>query len=118
VGALALSAQAQQTQPFSTPNIYGFGDPLEAIKGEAALGFTADLATFGEGQATFIEVDGLPELGPLFNSQSCGTCHSPTGARRNGILHQRDPRRNSRAPDRCRSSPATTFCAPGRRARI
>ena len=75
LGALTLSAQAQQTQPFSTPNIYGFGDPLEAIKGEALLGFTGDLATFGEGQATFIEVDGLPELGPLFNSRSCGTCH-------------------------------------------
>ena len=30
-GAVAVSAHAQQTQPFSTPNIYGFGDPLEAI---------------------------------------------------------------------------------------
>ena len=75
VGVLALSAQAQSTQPFSTPNIYGFGDPLDAIKAEALLGLTGDLATFGEGQATFIEVDGLPELGPLFNSRSCGTCH-------------------------------------------
>ena len=73
--ALSLSAQAQMTQPFSTPNIYGFGDPLDAIKAEALLGLTADLAAFGDGQATFIEVDSLPELGTLFNSRACGTCH-------------------------------------------
>src|SRR5215510_15420956 len=76
LGALSVGAHAQQqTLPFSTPNIYGFGDPLEDIKNEALVGITGDLETFGEGQFTFIEVDGLPELGPLFNSRSCGTCH-------------------------------------------
>jgi hypothetical protein len=75
VGALAVSARAQTTQPFSTANIYGFGDPLEGIKLEAMFGLTNDLADFGAGQTNFIEVETLPELGPLFNSRSCGGCH-------------------------------------------
>jgi cytochrome c553 len=75
VSAVTVRAQAQQTQPFSTPNLYGFGDPLEAVKVEALLGLTGDLQAFGVGQSTFIEVDSLPTLGPLFNSRSCATCH-------------------------------------------
>jgi Di-haem oxidoreductase, putative peroxidase len=76
LGALSVGAHAQQqTLPFSTPNIYGFGDPLEDIKNEALVGITGDLETFGEGQLEFIEAEVLPVLGPLFNSRSCGTCH-------------------------------------------
>ena len=97
VGALSVSAYGQQTQPFSTPNFYGFGDPLEAIKAEAIFGATGDLQTFGEGQEAFIEVDGLPELGPLFNSRSCGTCHfqpalGGTGSFINEIRVRNNPR--------------------------
>lgn len=75
VTALAPSAHAQVTQPFSISNLFGFGDPLEGIKAQARFGFTGDLQTFGQGQSTFIEVDSLPELGPIFNSRSCGSCH-------------------------------------------
>ncbi|HUI24463.1 MAG TPA: di-heme oxidoredictase family protein [Candidatus Kryptonia bacterium] len=72
---LCATAHAQVTQPFSTTNLFGFGDPLEGIKNEARVGLTGDLETFGAGQTTFIEVDSLPELGPIFNSRSCGACH-------------------------------------------
>jgi CxxC motif-containing protein (DUF1111 family) len=97
IGALALSAHAQSSQPFSTPNIYGFGDPLDGIKGEALLGATGDLADFGAGQATFIEVESLPELGPVFNSRACGTCHfqpalGGSGAFINEIRVRNNPR--------------------------
>ncbi|HVO27259.1 MAG TPA: di-heme oxidoredictase family protein [Candidatus Margulisiibacteriota bacterium] len=97
VGVLAFGAQAQMSQPFSTPNLYGFGDPFEAIKALALKGNTQDLETFGEGQATFIEVDSLPKLGPLFNSRSCATCHfQPAMGGSGSFINEIRIRNNSR----------------------
>ncbi|HXQ20346.1 MAG TPA: hypothetical protein VN812_01645, partial [Candidatus Acidoferrales bacterium] len=62
--AFASITHAQQTQPFNTVNLFGFGAPLNAVQAEAASGFTGDLDTFATGQMNFIEVDSLPELGP------------------------------------------------------
>ena len=75
IAVMSAVANAQVTQPFTTTTLSGFGDPLEGIKNEARFGLTGDLETFGDGQTTFIEVDSLPQLGPIFNSRSCGSCH-------------------------------------------
>ena len=76
--APATSSTAQLGFPQNTTitNISGFGDPLGGIKAEAALGINGDLQTFATGQLNFMEVDSLPQLGPIFNSRSCGACHS------------------------------------------
>ena len=76
--ALALVASpvsAQFNIPTTITNLSGFGIPLDGILVEAAQGHNDDLATFADGQLTFTEVDSLPELGPIFNSRSCGACH-------------------------------------------
>jgi len=76
--ALALVASpvsAQFNIPTTITNLSGFGIPLDGILVEAAQGHNDDLATFAGGQLTFTEVDSLPELGPIFNSRSCGACH-------------------------------------------
>ena len=74
--ATSSAAQLQFPQNTAVTNISGFGDPLGGIKVEAALGINGDLQTFATGQLNFMEVDSLPELGPIFNSRSCGACHS------------------------------------------
>src|SRR2546430_7989404 len=76
--ALALVASpvsAQFNIPTTITNLSGFGIPLDGILVEAAQGNNDDLATFADGQLTFTEADSLPELGPIFNSRSCGACH-------------------------------------------
>ncbi len=77
LAALALGAPAgvervAPPQPDHTAHsprggLSGFGNPLPMSPD--------DLAVFFEGQDTFIEVENLPQLGPLFNSRSCATCH-------------------------------------------
>jgi hypothetical protein len=77
LAALALAASAgverlPPPQPDHTAHsprggLSGFGNPLPMSPD--------DLAVFFEGQDTFIEVENLPQLGPLFNSRSCATCH-------------------------------------------
>ena len=72
---IASPARAQFNIPTTITNLSGFGIPLDGILVEAAQGHNDDLATFAGGQLTFTEVDSLPELGPIFNSRSCGACH-------------------------------------------
>ena len=72
---IASPARAQFNIPTTITNLSGFGIPLDGILVEAAQGHNDDLATFADGQLTFTEVDSLPELGPIFNSRSCGACH-------------------------------------------
>src|SRR5213080_2737522 len=72
---IASPAGAQFNIPTTITNLFGFGIPLDGILIEAAQGHSDDLATFADGQLTFTEVDSLPELGPIFNSRSCGACH-------------------------------------------
>ena len=78
LAALALSASAGVERfatlqsplhliPLPHGSLSGFGNPL--------LMSPDDLALFSDGQETFIEVENLPQLGPLFNSRSCATCH-------------------------------------------
>src|SRR5207249_2297135 len=78
LAALALSASAggERFATLQSPlhlislphgSLSGFGNPL--------LMSPDDLALFSDGQETFIEVENLPQLGPLFNSRSCATCH-------------------------------------------
>jgi len=56
-------------------NLSGFGDPLDPIKAELVFGVKDRFQLFADGQFTFIEVDSLPQLGPIFNSRGCGGCH-------------------------------------------
>jgi len=61
--------------------LYGFGAPLSGVANDPA-----DLANFNNGLVNFQEVETLNsadalsgpagQLGPLFNSTSCGACHS------------------------------------------
>ena len=88
VGALAVSARAQTTQPFSTANIYGFGDPLEGIKLEAMFGLTNDLADFGAGQTNFIEVETLPGARSAVQQPLVRRVSLSARPRRLGRLHQ------------------------------
>jgi len=63
-----VSGQAQST----VPHISGYGQPLAGLMLPANV---ADLQLFATGQLQFIEVEGIPRVGPLFNSRSCGACH-------------------------------------------
>lgn len=74
-GATVFSAVAGAQSSTTITNLSSFGDPLDGIKAELALGVTGDFQTFADGQLNFKEVDSLPELGPIFNSRSCGACH-------------------------------------------
>ena len=81
-GALASTAPAQPTASSSNTTLNttvvtlsGFGTPLPGIITEATNGNPTDLQIFANGQLNFIEADELPELGPIFNSRSCGSCH-------------------------------------------
>jgi len=69
------SASAQFPGNTTVKNLSGFGQPLDAIQAAAAVGTNDDMQTFADGQLEFISVDSIPELGPLFNSRSCGACH-------------------------------------------
>lgn len=46
----------------------GFGQPLQSLQQN-------DLQIFATGQINFVEVEDLPNLGPIFNSRSCAACH-------------------------------------------
>jgi CxxC motif-containing protein (DUF1111 family) len=77
VGLIALTlasvTSAQLPPPPSTvTHLSGFGEPLAALMQPANA---ADLQLFGDGQLQFIEVEGIPRIGPVFNSRSCGACH-------------------------------------------
>ncbi|MBI3782140.1 MAG: hypothetical protein HY270_01945 [Deltaproteobacteria bacterium] len=73
-GAIS-TASAQGPPPPPPPpanNISGFGMPFaELLQSQNA----ADLQLFANGQASFIQVEELPRVGPIFNSRSCGSCH-------------------------------------------
>jgi Di-haem oxidoreductase, putative peroxidase len=71
-GTLPVPSEVLNT---TIPNLSGFGMPLRRVVGAAARGSTDDLQTFATGQLNFIEVDSLPELGPVFNGRSCASCH-------------------------------------------
>jgi mono/diheme cytochrome c family protein len=65
-----------KTRAAGLPALFaGDGLPLDGMLLAAARGDTADLERFVEGQATFVEVESLPTLGPLFNGRSCAACH-------------------------------------------
>ncbi|HLK11449.1 MAG TPA: di-heme oxidoredictase family protein [Candidatus Binatia bacterium] len=73
---LTAALAAAQLPPATTVvSFVGFGAPLDGILEEAAGGNETDFAIWAHGQRTFTEVDSLPQLGPLFNSRSCGACH-------------------------------------------
>ncbi len=78
-GALALAiavgsvASGQVPPPPSTiTHLSGFGEPLAALLQPLNI---ADLQLFAGGQLQFMEVEGIPRIGPIFNSRSCGACH-------------------------------------------
>ncbi len=77
VGLVALAAPARAQLPLNTniPNLSGFGIPLLGVIGEVANGNTANFALFADGQIDFSEVETLPQMGPIFNSRACGSCH-------------------------------------------
>jgi hypothetical protein len=72
---LATPARAQLALNTNVPNLSGFGVPLLGIIAEVANGNTADFELFANGQFDFVDVETLPEVGPIFNSRSCGSCH-------------------------------------------
>ena len=59
-------------QPAPIPPVSGYGQPLAALLDAANV---ADLQLFAAGQQSFLELEDLPRIGPLFNSRSCGSCH-------------------------------------------
>src|SRR5262249_21298683 len=68
VVVIAWPGQARAVSNTTITNISGFGDPLQGIKDELIFGITSRFRVFAAGQLAFIEVDELPELGPIFNS--------------------------------------------------
>jgi Di-haem oxidoreductase, putative peroxidase len=73
--AQARAGAGAQTKGGQAVTLSGFGNPLEAIRAEAARGHGADLRAFAAGQRQFVTVSTLPQLGPLFNGRSCVECH-------------------------------------------
>jgi len=67
--AIVLAVASAHAQ---VPHISGYGQPLAGLLLPANV---ADLQLFADGQFQFIEVEGIPRVGPLFNSRSCGACH-------------------------------------------
>lgn len=53
-------------------HLSGFGQPLQGLLQPEN---SSDLQLFAEGQLQFMEVEGIPRIGPIFNSRSCGACH-------------------------------------------
>ena len=72
---LATSARAQLPPNTNVPNLSGFGVPLLGILADVSNGNTADFELFADGQFDFVDVETLPQVGPIFNSRSCGSCH-------------------------------------------
>lgn len=68
----ASVATAQVPPPSTVTHLSGFGQPLAALLQPQN---TADLQLFADGQLQFMEVEGIPRIGPIFNSRSCGACH-------------------------------------------
>jgi hypothetical protein len=78
VAGLALVGVARPVQAASNTdvvNLSGFGDPLPQIQAELAFGITQRFEQFADGQLEFVQVEGIPEGGPIFNSKSCGAYH-------------------------------------------
>src|SRR5439155_9966083 len=81
-GRAARGAGARRVRRGGTPRIPRTSRPRDASPRGSLSGFgnpllmaPDDLAVFSTGQETFIELESLPQLGPLFNSRSCATCH-------------------------------------------
>lgn len=74
IAMATASVAAGQGPPPPPPVTYvsGFGEPLTAL---LLPQNTPDLQRFAAGQLNFLEVEDLPEVGPIFNSRSCGACH-------------------------------------------
>ena len=71
--ALTSVATAQPPlAPAGVTHLSGFGDPFPALLLPAN---SDDLQLFANGQLQFIDVEGIPRIGPIFNSRSCGACH-------------------------------------------
>jgi hypothetical protein len=71
--AVASVAAGQAPPPPSlVTHVSGFGQPFDALLQPQNA---TDLELFGAGQLQFMEVEGIPRLGPIFNSRSCGGCH-------------------------------------------
>jgi cytochrome c551/c552 len=78
MGGLALLLGARAAPAISNTdvvNLSGFGDPIAGIRAELAFGVTQRFEQFADGQLDFVEVEAIPEGGPIFNSKSCGACH-------------------------------------------
>lgn len=72
IGAASLVVAQPPPPPSIITHLSGFGQPLA----ELLLPQNAnDLQLFGAGQLQFMEVEGIPRIGPIFNSRSCGACH-------------------------------------------
>jgi len=72
VVAIASVAAGQAPPPSLVTHLSGFGQPLDTLLQPQNA---SDLQLFGAGQLQFMEVEGIPRLGPIFNSRSCGACH-------------------------------------------
>ena len=70
--ATSVASGQAPPPPSSVIHLSGYGQPLAALLQPANA---ADLELFGEGQLQFMEVEGIPRVGPIFNSRSCGACH-------------------------------------------
>src|SRR5262249_57193292 len=71
VAGLALFVGVQPAPAVSNTdvvNLSGFGDPLQGIRNEAAIGITQRLEQFADGQIDFVEVNGIPPAVPLFHT--------------------------------------------------
>src|SRR5262245_56604895 len=98
VGLAALAAQARAQLPPNTnvPNLSGFGVPLLGVIAEVANGNTANFELFADGQFDFTDVETLPEVGPIFNSRSCGGCHfQPALGGSGGFINEVRVRKNN-----------------------
>ncbi len=99
VAISATAANAQTSAPADQIiTLSGFGQPLPGIQLEAIFGNTTDLQIFATGQLNFKEVDSLPELGPIFNSRSCGACHFQPAIGGSGEFIQEVRVRHNNAP--------------------
>jgi hypothetical protein len=70
--AIGVASVAYGQPPSSVTHLSGYGQPLAAL---LLPQNATDLQLFGAGQLQFMEVEGIPRIGPIFNSRSCGACH-------------------------------------------
>jgi di-heme oxidoreductase (putative peroxidase) len=97
-GVLLLGAGARAQIPLNVDvvNMSGYGFPLLGVLAQAAVGNTANLELFADGQIDFAEVESLPAVGPVFNSRSCGGCHfQPALGGSGGFINEIRVRKNT-----------------------